>query len=235
MAKLRTHYDNLNVSRNAPVNVIRAAYKVLCQKYHPDKYAGGSEEAIRIMKMINGAYAVLSDAGKRVQYDRWIALQERKQASDDARRMMQVIANRYAAPSAPAKNKSFVLTAIDEFCKHACFSAHKGYRILIKSRWILGLTGIVGSVLIAAFFYPIDLPTTTAVTASVNQDALAQLKKAKQWVRQGHVAKALPMYVQLAEQGHVEAQFQLALLYTSGREIAKDYRQAASWFDKAAK
>ena len=36
MAKIRTHYDNLKVARDAPIEVIRAAYKSLCMKYHPD-------------------------------------------------------------------------------------------------------------------------------------------------------------------------------------------------------
>jgi len=155
MAKLRTHYDNLNVSRDAPANVIRAAYKVLCQKYHPDKYTGGAEDAIRIMKVINGAYAVLSDTGKRLQYDHWITQQERRQASDDARRMMQVIANSYAQPV--AKKTSFVTVALDKFRRCFCVSTDKAHRIIKKSQRLLGLAGIIGSVLIAAFFYLPDL------------------------------------------------------------------------------
>ena len=67
---MRTHYDNLKVMRNAPPEVIRAAYKVLCQKYHPDKYAGSSESAERVMKILNSAYAVLSDIEKKMAYDK---------------------------------------------------------------------------------------------------------------------------------------------------------------------
>ena len=48
MAKIHTHYDNLKVSRGAPQEVIRAAYKALSQKYHPDKNPG-EEKAARIM------------------------------------------------------------------------------------------------------------------------------------------------------------------------------------------
>jgi DnaJ-class molecular chaperone len=36
MTNIRTHYDNLKVARNAPDSVIKAAYKALCQTYHPD-------------------------------------------------------------------------------------------------------------------------------------------------------------------------------------------------------
>lgn len=55
MTKLRTHYDNLKVARDAPDAVIRAAYKVLVQKYHPDKNPG-DERAARVMKIINQSY-----------------------------------------------------------------------------------------------------------------------------------------------------------------------------------
>ncbi len=44
MGKLHTHYDNLKVARDAPPEVIRAAYKTLCHKFHPDRH-GGSEKA----------------------------------------------------------------------------------------------------------------------------------------------------------------------------------------------
>ncbi|WP_413500648.1 J domain-containing protein [Psychrobacter maritimus] len=37
MNSLHTHYDTLMVSRNASPEVIRAAFKSLSQKYHPDK------------------------------------------------------------------------------------------------------------------------------------------------------------------------------------------------------
>ncbi|WP_373740886.1 DnaJ domain-containing protein [Neisseria sp.] len=65
----RTHYDNLKVTRNAPPEVIRAAYKSLAQKYHPDRNKNAAE-CERIMKIINAAYEVLSDPAKRREYDK---------------------------------------------------------------------------------------------------------------------------------------------------------------------
>lgn len=76
MTNFRTHYDNLNVTQNAQSGVIKAAYKALCQSYHPDKCIGGDEQANRIMKFINKAYTVLSDPIKRAEHDRWIAKHE---------------------------------------------------------------------------------------------------------------------------------------------------------------
>jgi len=76
MAKIRTHYDNLRVARNAPDSVIKAAYKALCQTYHPDKFQGGNAEAERIMKLINTSYVVLIDPVKRAEHDAWIQEKE---------------------------------------------------------------------------------------------------------------------------------------------------------------
>ena len=68
----RTHYDNLKVARDAPIEVIRAAYKALSARYHPD-HNPGSDQAVRAMKIINAAYEVLSDPIRRHQHDQWIA------------------------------------------------------------------------------------------------------------------------------------------------------------------
>ena len=76
MAWLHTHYDNLKVTRNASTEMIRAAYKKLLQKYHPDRNPGDSEAA-RIMRIINSSYAVLADPIRRNKHVIWIAAQEK--------------------------------------------------------------------------------------------------------------------------------------------------------------
>jgi len=75
MGKIHTHYDNLKVSRMAPQEVIRAAYKALSQKYHPDKNPG-DEKAARIMAILNSAYETLSDPQRRKEHDEWIVSEE---------------------------------------------------------------------------------------------------------------------------------------------------------------
>lgn len=75
MAKIHTHYDNLKVARLAPQEVIRAAYKALSQKYHPDKNPG-DEKAARIMAILNSAYGTLADPQRRREHDEWIAAEE---------------------------------------------------------------------------------------------------------------------------------------------------------------
>lgn len=75
MDKLHTHYDNLKIARLAPPEVIRAAYKALSQKYHPDKNPG-DEKSARIMAILNSAYRTLSDEQRRKEHDEWIAAEE---------------------------------------------------------------------------------------------------------------------------------------------------------------
>ena len=75
MARIHTHYDNLKVSRKAPPEVIRAAYKALSQKYHPDKNPG-DVKAARIMAILNSAYGTLADPVRRHEHDEWIAAEE---------------------------------------------------------------------------------------------------------------------------------------------------------------
>ena len=71
---MRTHYDNLQIPRDADEQTIRQAYRRLSKQYHPD--LNPSEDASRIMQLINRAYAVLSDPEQRAEHDRWIQLQE---------------------------------------------------------------------------------------------------------------------------------------------------------------
>ena len=75
MARIHTHYDNLKVSRKAPQEVIRAAYKALSQKYHPDKNPL-DDKAARIMAILNSAYGTLADPVRRREHDEWIAAEE---------------------------------------------------------------------------------------------------------------------------------------------------------------
>jgi molecular chaperone DnaJ len=67
MAK-KNFYDVLGVSKDAKADEIKKAYRVLAQKYHPDRNKGDKVAEDRF-KDINEAYQVLSDPDKRAQYD----------------------------------------------------------------------------------------------------------------------------------------------------------------------
>lgn len=66
---MTNHYATLGVTPQADPVVIRAAYRALAQRYHPDRYEGSKDEAHRLMSAINTAYEVLSDPLKRKAYD----------------------------------------------------------------------------------------------------------------------------------------------------------------------
>lgn len=79
MSGFRTHYDNLKIpSHNVSDAIIRSAYKALIQKYHPDKFDGPAQEALRITKIINHSYEILINPEKRAKHDLWINQQEAK-------------------------------------------------------------------------------------------------------------------------------------------------------------
>ncbi len=61
------YYRILQVDPAAEPEVIEAAYRRLCRKYHPD--LNPSPEAERRMREINAAYAVLRDPVQRAAYD----------------------------------------------------------------------------------------------------------------------------------------------------------------------
>ncbi|MGC8814652.1 MAG: molecular chaperone DnaJ [bacterium] len=67
---MKDYYEILGVSRNATIEEIKAAYRVLAKKYHPD-IAENKEEAEKKFREINEAYQVLSDPEKRKIYDKY--------------------------------------------------------------------------------------------------------------------------------------------------------------------
>jgi curved DNA-binding protein len=66
----KDYYAVLGVDRNADASVIKKTYRKLAQKYHPDKNPG-NKAAEEQFKKITEAYAVLSDADKKRQYDQF--------------------------------------------------------------------------------------------------------------------------------------------------------------------
>lgn len=65
----RDYYDVLGVDKSADDASIKRAYRNLAKKYHPDVSTEDNAEAK--FKEVQEAYEVLSDSGKRAQYDQF--------------------------------------------------------------------------------------------------------------------------------------------------------------------
>ena len=96
-------YEILQVSPNADPEVIHAAYKRLAHKWHPDRRPGDASASDR-MKLLNEAYEVLSNPGKRKQYDTTRAA---KNGAQKAGISNSTTNEQYepSSPSAPAQNQ----------------------------------------------------------------------------------------------------------------------------------
>ena len=75
MANKRDYYEVLGVAKTASADEIKAAYRKLALKWHPDRWVNGSDAekktAEEHFKEAAEAYSVLSDADKRAKYDQF--------------------------------------------------------------------------------------------------------------------------------------------------------------------
>ncbi|MGE5235275.1 MAG: DnaJ C-terminal domain-containing protein [Acidobacteriota bacterium] len=81
---MRDLYEVLGVGRKASTEEIKKAYRKLARKFHPDVNPG-SPDAEKRFREIQEAYAVLSDADKRRQYDQYGTVDEAEMAARAAR------------------------------------------------------------------------------------------------------------------------------------------------------
>src|SRR5437763_2626115 len=70
MSTKRCYYETLGVDRNADESKLKAAFRKLAMKWHPDRNPGDATSEMRF-KEINEAYEVLKDGDKRAAYDRF--------------------------------------------------------------------------------------------------------------------------------------------------------------------
>jgi len=77
---LEDYYQMLGVDKNATRDEIRAAFRRLALKCHPDRNPGNKEAEARFKK-ISMAYDILSDEDKRRRYDHGDAVEAGDTAS----------------------------------------------------------------------------------------------------------------------------------------------------------
>ncbi len=82
------YYELLDIPRTAVREQIRTAYRIQVQLFHPDRLAQGSANlrhyAEERLKLINEAYAVLSDPTQKANYDAALRARERLAAPTPA-------------------------------------------------------------------------------------------------------------------------------------------------------
>ena len=67
---MKDYYSILGVSKDADEVVIKAAYKALAQKYHPDKsQSETAASSTKLMSDINKAYSVIGNPVSKQKYD----------------------------------------------------------------------------------------------------------------------------------------------------------------------
>ena len=75
MAQKRDYYEVLGVAKGASADEIKAAYRKLAIKWHPDKWVDGTDAekktAEEKFKEASEAYSVLSDPDKKAKYDQF--------------------------------------------------------------------------------------------------------------------------------------------------------------------
>jgi len=178
MAKIHTHYDNLKVARAAPPEVIRAAYKALSQKYHPDKNPGDATAA-RIMAIVNTAYGILSEPARRKEHDEWISAEEwevdwlESSGADDGHAARNGQGGAVRAVEAPAPYRRRRDPAWwGALC--ACFAAGAAAALLagdqLRAPYVAGVAGAAVSA-VAAALGPAPDPAVAAAATTADADA----------------------------------------------------------------
>lgn len=86
------HYATLGLDRRCTTAQIRATYRVLAKRHHPD-VNGGSVEASARTRELNEAHEALSDQSRRRAYDRELDQQEEAQDLPERGRIARNIAH----------------------------------------------------------------------------------------------------------------------------------------------
>ncbi len=168
---LRTHYDCLKIARDAPIEVVRAAYRALSLKYHPDRNPGDAQAA-RHMALLNAAYEALSDPEKRREHDAWIRSVE--PASHD-----RPAGEPNAFPRAPAFAPASIHLGDDAGPLRA-WSYRRRYALWCGLALLVVLAGLAGSAGYRAIDAPhpiVPLPVVPEETTTPRQSAALEARQ----------------------------------------------------------
>ncbi|CAM5794734.1 J domain-containing protein [Rhizobacter fulvus] len=168
MPKVHNHYDNLKVARDASPDEIRAAYRALTRKHHPDRNAGVAD-AQRVMSVINVAYEVLSDPARRREHDAWIAQAESPRARPlrSPHTLHSPTTAGPAAPPAPAAPRR-------DWPRRLARQAHRLRGHALGHRWQYALAATLALLLLGSGVRGLFEPTIGQHLAATPRDAAAR-------------------------------------------------------------
>lgn len=101
MQKTFTHYEHLNVARDATPEQIKRAYRKLAQQLHPDR--NPAPNASDLMSELNASHEVLRNPAKRILYDAQLAEDELRARALPAQAGSRQGAAMYAAAAQPSR------------------------------------------------------------------------------------------------------------------------------------
>lgn len=126
MGTHQNFYQTLGLLPQADDVVIKAAYKALSQKYHPDKNKTNKELHTQIMADLNAAYAAIGTKSKRKAYDESL-----KRASD--------VKPKKSKPPVTSHSElieKLEISAVDELVVVGLFEQHFSTSITINTGWM---------------------------------------------------------------------------------------------------
>ncbi|MFH1039210.1 MAG: DnaJ domain-containing protein [PVC group bacterium] len=124
MRSVKNYYRILNVRPDAPAASIRASFRRLAKKYHPDTSGLDPATAAGQMRVLLEAYRILMDAGKRAVYD----LRFRRQRTETGRSYRDSLEKKKDDPYARA------LLIFYDLLHGSAGTAINNYECLLKNR-----------------------------------------------------------------------------------------------------
>lgn len=128
MTSNKNFYQTLGLLKDADDVVIKAAYKALAQKYHPDKHKANKEIYSQMMANLNEAFAAIGTHAHRQAYDK--SLHSGPSKPEKAKPAPPV------RPSNDELIEKLENAAMDEMVVVALFEKTFSKSVLINSTWI---------------------------------------------------------------------------------------------------
>ena len=134
MREKKNFYQTLGLLNVADDVVIKAAYKALAQKHHPDKHKSNKEFHTQVMADLNEAYAAIGTKARRKAYDD--AIKRSAQAYQQAHAQPKPKANQSDQSPQESLIERLQNSAMDEMAVVALFEKIFASDVSINAGWM---------------------------------------------------------------------------------------------------